>query len=57
MDAKDNGTGNPFSDQLSSLEWIASAMEAARRHNERKRDSEAASEAADDAAPLCSETR
>lgn len=38
MDAKDNGTSNPFADTLCSLEWIACAMEAARRHTERNRD-------------------
>lgn len=38
MDAKKNGTDNPFADTCHSLEWIASAMEAARRHKERLQD-------------------
>jgi len=57
MDAKDNGSCNPFSDQLCSLEWIACAMDAARRHNERKRGDDAAADAAEDAAPACGDTR
>jgi len=35
MDAKKNGTNNPFADTVHSLEWITSAMDAARRHKER----------------------
>jgi hypothetical protein len=37
MDAKDDGMENPFADTLLSLAWIASAMEAARRHAEDQR--------------------
>ena len=35
MDAKNNGPDNPFADTVHSLEWIASAMEAAKLHKER----------------------
>lgn len=38
MDAKKNGTENPFADTVHSLEWITSAMDAARRHKERLQD-------------------
>jgi hypothetical protein len=35
MDARDNGgNNNPFSNPLCSLEWIACAMDAARRHKQ-----------------------
>ncbi|HEX7079946.1 MAG TPA: hypothetical protein VF329_02895 [Gammaproteobacteria bacterium] len=53
MDAKDNGTCNPFADTLCSLEWIASAMDAARRHNEQKRDPQEPAEEPDRHAPSC----
>jgi hypothetical protein len=36
MDARDNGNNNPFENSLCCLEWIASAIDAARRHNEQK---------------------
>ena len=36
MDARDNGNSNPFANSICSLEWIACAMDAARRHNEKK---------------------
>ena len=36
MDARDNGENNPFENTLCCLEWVAFAMEAARRHNEEK---------------------
>lgn len=36
MDARDNGNSNPFANTICSLEWIACAMDAARRHNERQ---------------------
>ena len=36
MDARDNGNKNPFDNTLYCLEWIASAMEAARRHKEQR---------------------
>jgi len=42
MEAKDDGMENPFADTLLSLEWIASAMDAARRHTERRRNARAA---------------
>ncbi|MBN1239602.1 MAG: hypothetical protein JXB36_13945 [Gammaproteobacteria bacterium] len=38
MDARDNGNNNPFANGICSLEWIACAMDAARRHNERRHD-------------------
>lgn len=38
MEAKKNGTNNPFADTVHSLEWITSAMDAARRHKERMQD-------------------
>jgi hypothetical protein len=36
MDARNNGDKNPFDNTLYCLEWIATAMEAARRHNEQR---------------------
>lgn len=36
MDAEDNGNNNPFDNRLRSLEWIACAMNAARRHKEQE---------------------
>jgi len=48
MDAKKNGTDNPFADIVHSLEWIASAMDAARRHRERLRDPLSADDRADE---------
>lgn len=45
MDAKDNGTSNPFTDTLCSLEWIASAMNAARRYKEQAGDTETSADA------------
>lgn len=38
MDAKDDGLENPFIDTILSVEWVASAMEAARRHTEKQRE-------------------
>jgi hypothetical protein len=34
MDAKDHGERSPAKNSICSLEWIAWAMEAARRHKE-----------------------
>jgi hypothetical protein len=34
MDARDNGGNNPFRNPLCSLEWIACAMDAARRYKQ-----------------------
>lgn len=42
MEAKDDGMDNPFTDTLLSLEWVASAMEAARRHTEEQREARSA---------------
>ena len=44
MEAKDDGMENPFVDTLFSLEWIASAMDAARRHTEERRRARAAND-------------
>jgi hypothetical protein len=38
MDARKNGDENPFDNTLYCLEWIASAMDAARRHKEQHGD-------------------
>lgn len=42
MDAKDDRAPNPFTDTLCSLEWIACAMDAARRYKEQPDDAEPA---------------
>ncbi len=36
MDARDNGENNPFDNTIYCLEWIACAMDAARRHKEQQ---------------------
>jgi hypothetical protein len=38
MDARKNGDDNPFDNSLYCLEWIASAIDAARRHNAKRSD-------------------
>lgn len=48
MEAKDDGMENPFANTLLSLEWVASAMEAARRHTERQRGARPADEVVDE---------
>lgn len=50
MDARNNGDGNPFDNSLYCLEWIASAIDAARRHNE-QRAAERRAETSPDSAP------
>jgi hypothetical protein len=40
MDARDNSNHNPFDSKFWSLEWIASAMAAAHRHNVQRRERE-----------------
>lgn len=53
MDAKDNGRSNPFTDTVCSLEWIASAMDAARRHTEQKRHAQGPEETAEETMSPC----
>ncbi|HEX6994010.1 MAG TPA: hypothetical protein VF339_07660 [Gammaproteobacteria bacterium] len=48
MEAKNNGTKNPFADTVHSLEWITSAMDAARRYKERLQDPVAAGNRVDE---------
>ncbi len=50
MDARDNGENNPFDNTIYCLEWIACAMEAARRHKEQQ-SPDAEREAARDSLP------
>jgi hypothetical protein len=47
MNARDNGENNPFENTLYCLEWISSALDAARRHNEQKADRRKDEDAAD----------
>lgn len=48
MDAQDNGMDNPFADTSYSLEWVATAMAAARQHIDRLQDPLHAADSADD---------
>ena len=47
MDAQDNGSSNPFSNPICSLEWIACAMDAARRHKQLQDDQGGPNDAAE----------
>ena len=51
MDAQDNGSSNPFSNPICSLEWIACAMDAARRHKQLQDDQDGTKDAGEPQPP------
>ena len=56
MDARDDSNVNPFSSTLHSLEWISSAIDAARRHTARESERRGDDEPARGNASLADET-